>query len=907
MKNKSMKTTVINKNFNKSMKNKNFNKSMKNDSILNSQPENLIMKGGSNVTFDELIGLFTDKLKDDANIKKRMIQFYQIKRGKYEKEIKRRSSSIDANLIVDIATKNKVLGAISANTKRSPALGESYTNQVHNERDTIEEILRDQRLVEKYNQIMTVIDAKITRFNADDGVVFIKGQWGKMVDLFRELDTDNVNIIRVQILEYLVGILNGNILLDTFQPFNMTFLGAAGIGKSTNADRVAELFQASLILAIGKVNQVTKPDIIGQYIGHTTPLVYKKLSDSLESVVFLDEAYSIAGQKRGDSGFDAFGKEAIDAIVEFSSRHQGLLSFIAAGYAPEMETQFFEVNPGLPRRFPTSIYLQRYNLKEIIGITKNVSTKQLNSFLDNQIDNKDEYKRACDIGKYLFIIYIIKLNLLFNYTIYPSITKNYDKDITDLHDEINSNKIIDLINTDKHNTNTLIGNIPKSNMGVYIRMKNFSGEIMDYPLLIINIDQTATNIKRKPFGLDADENDISWFFLVYILKNITNIPNGDLFNFQAADIKSYTEQMLNTYLLGPVSEIVDALKTEGKKTRSSDDLKIDFELFVTNIFKEKGSKLTVVNDNDTNMQKFIFDNQENNLLGLINLCLSENPDEMNKFKDTNDDKIQDFRVLFYYFKENVFQNLISIKNEDISRDYTIFTLTQIRNMDKSANKFNVELESFKGEQVSSYDGPAAADDRSVNKKSVNKLLTDIRDMLGDPVVDPVESATTAPINQLQQRTSVFTSDAPSSQVNEPGIWDNVGFGDFAKFAKPAKSDVSAPVSNDDKIMYLKDTDGKQAFIRYNLNDKMDIIKKKINEIIPNTHKVIKLEITDNNKVTEYTFGFGNIPEPVKEGFTKSTESNPVLVTTVPSQVTTAQGQPQGLNAFAQSGMKFGLQ
>ena len=54
---------------------------------------------------------------------------------------------------------------------------------------------------------------------------------------------------------------------------------------------------------------------------------------------------------------------------------------------------------------------------------------------------------------------------------------------------------------------------------------------------------------RLPFFYPKTNNGIEWFFLVYLLSKVTNLKDGDLFKFQAADIKNYTENYINTYIL----------------------------------------------------------------------------------------------------------------------------------------------------------------------------------------------------------------------------------------------------------------------------------------------------------------------------------------------------------------------
>jgi hypothetical protein len=153
-------------------------------------------------------------------------------------------------------------------------------------------------------------------------------------------------------------------VIPSYDYFNLVLQGTPGVGKSYSSAIIGKALKWCGFLTVGKMKEIKKPDIVGSYTGQTAPKVYNELTQGLGNIVFIDEAYSIAGAKDETKGtFNEFGQEALDAITDYTSEHIGLLAFIVAGYEYEMQNQFLNVNIGLPRRFPTVLTLRRYDMK----------------------------------------------------------------------------------------------------------------------------------------------------------------------------------------------------------------------------------------------------------------------------------------------------------------------------------------------------------------------------------------------------------------------------------------------------------------------------------------------------------------------------------------------------------------
>lgn len=150
---------------------------------------------------------------------------------------------------------------------------------------------------------------------------------------------------------------------------HMIFTGNPGTGKTTVARIAARYLKAMGALTGGQLVEVTRADLVGQYVGHTAPLTQKAIQSAMGGVLFIDEAYSLY---RGRD--DSFGLEAIDALVKGMEDHRDRLVVILAGYSREME-EFLTANSGLRSRFPNIIEFPDYTPEELLEITASIASK----------------------------------------------------------------------------------------------------------------------------------------------------------------------------------------------------------------------------------------------------------------------------------------------------------------------------------------------------------------------------------------------------------------------------------------------------------------------------------------------------------------------------------------------------
>ena len=143
---------------------------------------------------------------------------------------------------------------------------------------------------------------------------------------------------------------------------HMIFTGNPGTGKTTIARIVAKYFKAIGLLSVGQLREVSRSDLVGQYMGHTAKQTNEVIQSALGGVLFIDEAYSLCRDKH-----DVFGLEAVDALVKAVEDYRDDLVVILAGYQDEMQ-EFLKNNPGLKSRFPNFIDFEDYTAYEMVQI-----------------------------------------------------------------------------------------------------------------------------------------------------------------------------------------------------------------------------------------------------------------------------------------------------------------------------------------------------------------------------------------------------------------------------------------------------------------------------------------------------------------------------------------------------------
>lgn len=138
---------------------------------------------------------------------------------------------------------------------------------------------------------------------------------------------------------------------------NLAFAGSPGTGKSVTARLVAEILRDEGC-GTGRFVEAGREQLIGKYVGHTSPKIAKLFEQARGGVLFIDEAGALI-----PDGRDSYAEEAVNALVRHMELEQET-TVIFATYSEEMK-KLLDSNPGLSSRVAQVLEFEDYTDEQL--------------------------------------------------------------------------------------------------------------------------------------------------------------------------------------------------------------------------------------------------------------------------------------------------------------------------------------------------------------------------------------------------------------------------------------------------------------------------------------------------------------------------------------------------------------
>lgn len=150
---------------------------------------------------------------------------------------------------------------------------------------------------------------------------------------------------------------------------NFALLGSSGVGKTRLGEVISFFYSTCGLLIRDNFVVMTAGKLIKSHVNATAEYTNKVLNATLESILFIDEAYALTNStEEKERGRLNHGDDAINEMVAFIDKNIGLSIIIVAGYQDVMERDFMKANEGLTRRFPNTIILHPYTHDQLTNI-----------------------------------------------------------------------------------------------------------------------------------------------------------------------------------------------------------------------------------------------------------------------------------------------------------------------------------------------------------------------------------------------------------------------------------------------------------------------------------------------------------------------------------------------------------
>ena len=216
----------------------------------------------------------------------------------------------------------------------------------------------------------------IAKRNIDSSVVSLSELKSKTLDGSDDPDADLEKLTGLQVVKDEIKQMkaqfefyNGEMQSEGY---HMTFLGPPGTGKTTVAKIMTGYLYKMGIIAQNTYLDINGDFLRGMYVGHTGKRTEAVIQYSQGMVLFIDEAYLLAGEP-GDN--NSFGQEALGVLLDAMEKYRKNFVVIFAGYDKEMQN-LLDMNSGLRSRISLNFHFKSYSPKELGLMLKRIAMEQ---------------------------------------------------------------------------------------------------------------------------------------------------------------------------------------------------------------------------------------------------------------------------------------------------------------------------------------------------------------------------------------------------------------------------------------------------------------------------------------------------------------------------------------------------
>ena len=164
---------------------------------------------------------------------------------------------------------------------------------------------------------------------------------------------------------------------------NMVLTGNPGCGKTTLARLIKRFLLAYGVLKKDVFIEANALELKGEYVGQTAPRVMSTVRSAIGGVLFLDEAYALAGESKRD----CFSDEAIRTLLTEVENNRTSVMVILAGYRDKM-SRLMRADPGMNRRFPNRVHLPDYTPEQLVQIAEEKASTRYNLTFGEGVQEK---------------------------------------------------------------------------------------------------------------------------------------------------------------------------------------------------------------------------------------------------------------------------------------------------------------------------------------------------------------------------------------------------------------------------------------------------------------------------------------------------------------------------------------